>query len=259
MGAAFDTVVAPLSLFIVFYAGALYVIAPRMRASFYWASLISAVIATAAVVAIWDRGKWRLGLVTSPRIALRDSAAGLLIAAVLIGAANLLIIATTGFRHSAGNGFPLAEFFRVFLPASVHEELLFRGYPFQRLWRWSRVTAVAGVSALFALMHAANLAVTPLALTNIFLGGILLSLAYAATERLWLPIALHLGWNLMSGPVLGYEVSGYPPEQSIVRTGGTGPDLLTGGAFGIEGSVWMTLVEIAAIALLFRHVRRREC
>jgi len=33
---------------------------------------------------------------------------------------------------------------------------------------------------------------------------------------------------------------------------GTGPDLVTGGAFGIEGSVWMTLTEIAAIALMIR-------
>ena len=42
--------------------------------------------------------------------------------------------------------------------------------------------------------------------------------------------------------------------RSILIETGSGPDLLTGGEFGVEGSVLMTLVELAAIALLVRRI-----
>ena len=34
-----------------------------------------------------------------------------------------------------------------------------------------------------------------------------------------------------------------------------GPSILTGGAFGIEGSLWITLTELLACAILWRRVR----
>lgn len=254
---AFDRVFAPLGLFVAIYAAALYVVAP-LATSFYWSSLIAAAVATAGAVGLWDRGRWQLGIAAPPRTIVIESAAGLLLAVFVVGLADLLIVGLTGLRHSAGTGFPLEEFFLVFLPAAVHEELLFRGYPFQRLWRWHRGAAVVAMSLLFAMLHAWNNAVTLLALVNIFLGGVLLSLAYALFERLWFPTALHLGWNVMSGPVLGYEVSGYRPEATLLQLSGAGPEILTGGAFGIEGSVVTTAVEIAAIAALLLFIRKSK-
>ena len=78
----------------------------------------------------------------------------------------------------------------------------------------------------------------------------LLSLGYFRFLRLWFPIGLHLAWNLMSGPILGHEVSGYVSEATLFITQGEGAPWLTGGDFGIEGSAFMTAIEIAAIALL---------
>lgn len=216
-----------------------------------WVALAAVVVATVASIALWEGGRWDLGLRDAPARAVAQFALGVLFAVLLIGAADVLIIATTPLRHRLGNGFPLAELAAVYLPAVVHEELLFRGYPFQKLWRRRRWFAVLFVSALFALSHAFNDSVTPLALANVFLGGVILSLAYGIYERLWLPIGLHLGWNLMSGPVLGYSVSGWIPDASLVRTEGYGVELLTGGGFGIEGSVLMTAVELVAAGLLW--------
>jgi hypothetical protein len=65
-------------------------------------------------------------------------------------------------------------------------------------------------------------------------------------------------WNVMSGPMLGYDVSGYDSDRSAFTVVGTGPALLTGGAFGIEGSVWMTVVEGAAIVALWRMNAERR-
>ena len=217
-----------------------------------WIALLAVVIATVVAIASCESGRWALGLSwrQMPRAGL-----GIAFAVALIGTAAALIAALTPLRHGRGNGFPWNELVFVYLPAVFHEELLFRGYGFQKLYTRSRAFAILGVSAAFAALHGWNEGITPLALVNIFLGGVLLSLAYAIRRDLWFPLGIHLGWNLMSGPILGYNVSGFIPEESMLTVIEAGPPLATGGAFGIEGSVVMTVVEAVAIVLLLRKLR----
>lgn len=225
-----------------------------LRLSFgFFGPLFGAVTATAFTIAIWEKGRWSLGFAAPPRTALRETLSGVILGVVLVGSAAVLVVLTTDVRHAPGRGFPWGELMMVFLPAVLHEELLFRGYPFQKLYRWNRTFAIVFVAVLFAVLHARNPGVTNLGLANILLGGVLLGLAYARHERLWLPIGLHLAWNLMSGPVIGHEVSGYETTRTVLVELGSGPEWLTGGEFGIEGSVWMTLVEIAGIGWLMRN------
>lgn len=212
----------------------------------------AAAIATVFTIAVWEKGRWDLGLAAPPLRVLRESLEGIVIGVLLVGVAALLVVASTEVRHEPGRGFPWRELLIVFLPAALHEELVFRGYPFQKLFRWNRLFAIGFVALLFAALHARNPGVTPLGLTNIVLGGVLLGLAYAKHERLWLPIGLHLAWNLMSGPIIGHEVSGYESARTVFVELGTGPEWLTGGEFGIEGSVWMTVVESIGIGWLAR-------
>ena len=233
---------------------ATFVVANLLRGPWIqWSALASVVIATVVTIAIVERGKWDIGL--APRFALRELGSGALFGALLIGACALLIVITTGVRHEPGRGFPWFELVAVFIPAALHEELLFRGYAFQKLLHWNRIVALAFVALVFAALHAGNHAVTTLALANIFLGGILLGLAYERHLRLWFPIGLHLAWNLVSGPILGHEVSGFTSMATVLVEIDRGADWLTGGAFGIEGSVWMTATELAGIALLWNQVR----
>lgn len=124
------------------------------------------------------------------------------------------------------------------LPAAA-EEALFRGYAFQALVEGvGAVGATLGLSALFALAHAANPNVGAFALLNIFLAGVLLSLVYLRTRSLWTATGVHLGWNwAMAGafdlPVSGLEIMDAPLYDAVER----GPDWLTGGAFGPEGGL----------------------
>lgn len=224
------------------------------RLSFgFFGPLVGVIIATVFTIAVWERGRWSLGLAAAPLVALRETLSGVFMGTVLVGAAAVLVILSTDVYHQPGRGFPWGELMLVFLPAVLHEELLFRGYPFQKLFRWHRLFAILFVAVLFAGLHARNPGVTPLGLANIVLGGVLLGLAYARHERLWLPIGLHLAWNLMSGPIIGHEVSGYESAQTVFVELGSGPEWLTGGEFGIEGSAWMTLVELAGIGWLARY------
>ena len=223
-----------------------------------WSGLIAVSVATTGAVLMWDRGRWPLGLFVRPRLAIPEFLLGSVFGAVLIAACALLVVLTTDVRHERGLGFPWLEVAAVYLPAAIHEELLFRGYAFQKLHAWNRNVALFSVALLFAALHLNNMAVSWLGLVNIFLGGILLGLAYERYARLWFPIGLHLAWNLTSGPILGHEVSGYDSMATILVERGQGPWWLTGGEFGIEGSVWMTAVEIAGIAVLWLGGKRKE-
>ncbi|HXA20355.1 MAG TPA: type II CAAX endopeptidase family protein [Thermoanaerobaculia bacterium] len=255
----FWQLVAALSLFVALYLASFFVagyLTAAAGAYFgQWVSLLSVCAATIGTIGILEHGLWPLGFFVRPALAVREMLFGCSAAVLLIGAADGLVMLTSRLRHVAGNGFPWLELVAVFLPAVFHEELLFRGYPFQKIWRTHRLGAVLFSSVVFAALHSGNNAVSLLAMTNLFLAGILLALAYARYERLWFPIGIHLGWNLLSGPILGYNVSGYASSATVLRTIGRGSPWLTGGMFGIEGSVWIVVVELAGIALLLPRRR----
>jgi len=137
--------------------------------------------------------------------------------------------------------------------SAAGEEILFRGYIFQRIMEMIGPTAATLLlSAGFALAHATNPNVTPMSLGVIFLGGIFFSLCYLRSGSLWLPIGAHLAWNMALGKVLGLPVSGQDFGGSLLRTAVVGPDFITGGAFGPEGGA----AAIAALAIGIALVSR---
>lgn len=240
----------PLALFLFFYVATLILLSWLRFPFIQWLGLISVSVATAATVLIWDRGRWPLGLFVPPRFAAPEFLLGSGFGAVLIGMCAALVVLSSGVWHERGAGFPWREVLIVYIPAAVHEELLFRGYAFQKLHQRHRGFALFFVALIFAALHMGNMAASWLGLINVFLGGLLLGLAYERYGRLWFPIGLHLAWNVTSGPILGHEVSGYDSMATVFVERGDGPSWLTGGDFGIEGSIWMTLTELTAIALL---------
>ena len=86
--------------------------------------------------------------------------------------------------------------------------------------------------------------------------GFLLGVAFLWSERLWLPIGLHGGWNFSLAAIFGGGLSGQQ-VSAIVSATLVGPDWLSGGAFGIEGSLLSTITCSAAgctiLMLTLRH------
>ena len=223
----------------------------------YILALLSAAFATFIANAVIDGGRWRIGFFVTPRFIAAELLLGIAFAALLIGGIDACIVLLTDLRHVRADGFPWRELWIVFIPAAVHEELVFRGYVFQRVRAWNRWIAIAASSLVFAMLHGGNSGVTPLAIASLILAGIMLALAYERYERLWFPIGIHIAWNVFSGPILGYDVSGYIPTHEVFRTVGRGNVLVTGGTFGIEGSVVSVVIEAFAVALLMRLNRMR--
>ena len=144
------------------------------------------------------------------------------------------------------------------LCAAVLEEIIFRAYLFRLLsiatGTW---IALLATSALFGAAHAANHGATLFSSIAIALeAGVLLAAAYALTGRLWMPIALHFGWNFAESTLFGMSVSGGPPTPALSAGTLSGPTILTGGAFGPEASLVSVLLCFAVgVALLWRAVR----
>ena len=143
--------------------------------------------------------------------------------------------------------------------AAFDEELIFRGYILNNMMdstsnRW---IALAGSSLLFALLHSCNPSVwsTWVPMTELFAAGFILGISYTFTKNLWFPTFFHFGWNFFQG-LFGFEISGINVDSwKMISHENTGnvPDIVSGGAFGIEGSVITLSCTIICTYLIFKY------
>ena len=140
------------------------------------------------------------------------------------------------------------------------EEVATRGWLLTRIAaRTNLPLAIAISSSLFGILHLGNAGVTFISLLNIVLDGVLAGLLLIYTDSIWLVVAQHGTWNYVQGNLLGFQVSGTGADASIFSfTMGSGPDWLTGGEFGAEGSIITTLVLLVSVVMVYRLGERRE-
>lgn len=146
----------------------------------------------------------------------------------------------------------------LFMIVAFVEEILFRGYILQNLMEvWPKPLAVAVPALLFGVVHLMNAAPdsTLLAIGNISFAGIFLAYGYLMSGSLWLPIGIHLTWNLFMENVFGFTMYGSKPN-GVFLIDPLGPIWLTGGRFGPEGSVLATLAMVLGIVLITMIWRR---
>jgi len=176
-------------------------------------------------------------------------------AGVVSGAVLLLFLARKAdvFLFVSGSLSRLLFLAAFLVLSSAFEELMFRGYALQRAAE-ALGPVIAGLvsSALFGLAHSANPQATKFSTLNTALAGVFLAVARLRSRALWMPIGLHFAWNLFLGPVFSFPVSGYTFGAERLSAAGAGPLWFSGGAYGPEGSVALTVVLVVAIALLLR-------
>jgi uncharacterized protein len=112
--------------------------------------------------------------------------------------------------------------------------------------------------AFFGARHLGNPDATLIGAVFIAIeAGILLAAAFMLTRRLWLSIGLHMAWNFAQAAIFSGTVSGVEMPQGLLQAVIEGPELMTGGRFGVEASVIAFLICTAAGAVLaFMAVRR---
>lgn len=232
----------------------------------WWLTLIVGLVTGVVAVPVyrWVVGRTERREVTELARAGSASATvlGALFGAVLFGLVILNLVFLGSYQVN-GLGSPTSALglFGFMVAVAVTEELLYRGLLFRIVEEYAGtwISLLLGC-ALFGLGHLLNpnadlwgavlIAVT---------GGGMLTAAYIATRSLWLPIGLHFGWNLAASAIFGTEVSGNDTPPGLVDSTLSGPDLVTGGDLGPEGSVYtLVFCSLVTVALLwFAHRRGR--
>ena len=146
-----------------------------------------------------------------------------------------------------------------FLVQGMSEEFIFRGYLMTTVGASHNTWIAVGVSAAaFGLAHAANPGFTPFTFFNLALFGAFASLYMILFEDIWGVCAIHSIWNFSQGNIFGISVSGSGDTESVLRTTAISESkLLTGGKFGIEGSIFTTIVLGIGIAVLLVVMNKR--
>ncbi len=220
--------------------------------------LLPALIAYAILVKAIERRSLReLALRDVPTFGLGGFAGGLVLFSAVVGLLWLL-----GSYHVLGTN-PHADWLPQVLVAGIGagiaEEIITRGVLFRVAEEGLGSGWALLISAVFfGAAHIANPGATLWSSAAIAIeAGILLALLYLVTRSLWTCIGLHAAWNIAQGTIYGIPVSGTHADGWLVSSR-SGPDWLSGGAFGAEASVVaLALCSLCSVALLVVAWRRR--
>ena len=138
------------------------------------------------------------------------------------------------------------------------EEVLFRGWLLPVIGaRYRPWIGVLVSSAVFSLAHATSSGITLLAFLNLLLFGIFAAVYALAEGGLWGICVWHAVWNWAQGDLLGFALDGTPHSGLLTSIRASGLDLITGGAFGLEGGLAATAVLVIAIGTIATISGRR--
>ena len=178
---------------------------------------------------------------------------GLLLMAV--GYTILILLGEIKFIEFNYNLINIILLFILFIAVSFAEETYVRGYVLKNLLQsFNPIISLIISSAIFSLLHFFNPNVNYIALTELFIAGILLGISYVYTKNLWFPIALHLSWNFFQ-VMFGFNVSGMD-TYSLIEFEIIENNNMNGGDFGFEGSYLSILFSLILMYFLWKYYKK---
>lgn len=175
----------------------------------------------------------------------------------------LTLFVLHGFRitglalHGREIGFSMVFWGITFLMVGLFEEFLCRGY-----LQYTLASAIGFwpaalvMSSLFGLGHAFNPGENAVGAVAAGLFGLLFCLFLRRTGDLWIAVGFHAAWD-WGQTFYGVADSGMLPYHSVFSSAFHGPQWLTGGTVGPEGSI-LTTIALLVVALVFNHYYRED-
>jgi hypothetical protein len=183
----------------------------------------------------WEGSVWGFAMLSAILLVLRVS-----------GHFRIDSVALTGravFRYALGWAI-------TFLAVSLTEEFAFRGYLlFVVSRRRSFWPAAVFLSLVFGAVHIPNHGENALGILQVVAIGLVFCLTIRRTGNLWFAVGFHAAWDWAETFFYGTPDSGLLGVGRFLNTSVQGPNWLTGGSAGPEGSV-IALVVLLLCALL---------
>lgn len=196
---------------------------------------------------------------------LKNYIIGCVIGFVMISAVIILNLLTESAKFDSSykiNGTETIKFVIIYLIAfliqGASEEIMLRGYLMTSLGaKHNMFIAILVSSSVFALLHIFNVGVNLIAIINITLMGIFLSLYIICFNNIWGACAIHSIWNFAQGNIYGAEVSGINIQDSIFSIKSVQEQtLINGGSFGPEGGLGVSIILVLSIVVLAIYMKK---
>jgi uncharacterized protein len=148
------------------------------------------------------------------------------------------------------------KFFTVLMFAAIVEDLFHRGLIVRICENWLGTNLTLVIAMLVEMQHIFNPNFNLFSLFSTLIWGFTMAMMFIYTKRIWFPFFFHLGWNF-SQPFYGSNLTGLNDMGSIIQSKFNGPELLTGGAVGIEDSIF-TASFLLLIGITLYYLAKRE-
>jgi hypothetical protein len=134
-------------------------------------------------------------------------------------------------------------------------QLVFKTRHSKALGFW---TSALILSILFGLGHGKNPGESPIGLLSAGLAGLVFCFSLWRTGSLWFAIGLHTSWDWGQSFLYGVADSGLMAQHHLFGTHPVGKPILSGGATGPEGSVFiLAILAVFALIIVFTTPRAR--
>lgn len=148
------------------------------------------------------------------------------------------------------------KFFTVLMLAALVEDLFHRGLIIRVCENWLGTHLTLVIGMLVEMQHVYNPNSNLFSFFLYLIWGFTMAMLFIYTKRIWLPYFFHLGWNF-SQPFYGSNLTGLNDMGSIIQSKWNGPEIFTGGAMGVEDSIF-TAIFLLLIGIILYFLARKE-
>ena len=171
---------------------------------------------------------------------------------------SIFILYLLGYYQVIGittTNYPV-KLFTTLLVAALIEDLLHRGLIVREMENWLGTHVAIVIGMLVELQHIFNPHSNLFSFFYYLIWGFTMGMMFIYTKRIWLPYFFHIGWNFAQ-PFYGSNLTGLDNMGSIIQSSFNGPELLTGGAVGIEDSIFTALF-LLLIGITLYYLAKKE-
>ena len=174
---------------------------------------------------------------------------------------SFLIAYLHGDLELAFNTFDPIYFLAAIICVTVQsgaEELATRHYMYKTIRKRFGPAVALTVNALFfGVLHLANDGISWIALFQIVIIAVMLSLIVEYLDSFWMPVAIHTAWNYTQNFILGLPNSGMVAQKAILKLVSAKDSLFYSTAFGLEGAIQAGIIILIGCVIIYTKYGRK--